>query len=1192
MEKEKVDEALKIFSKLLMCIVLSAVMSVFGEGWLTIRAKGSVIDENTIIRAEQAESIADHIGDYGWDSRGAYFRYYDSSGSISGDLGLILFCDENGIASDRMWDEWGNSFPDWWGRMLAEKVRNSVSSDRIRAVRHAFADSVTFECTWVIAIGMKSESVGSGPYLTLRTDDTLRAAYGVNTAALDPPERLFAGDEMADSLSVLLSNEKWGTTSQRVFRERNPYIYRVSIKSYSVRIYATDCTICAKAGKREGEYCTHNNKELMLYEIPIIYDGKRCVGEDSFVWQGQIADYFEPDIEGYRRVPSGDDLSGLYGIAQNGKIIAEKDSVLYLAYKMKEIEGQTDSETGDTPDPEQPDPGPSDPDDPFDTGNPSGPEIPSGSDIPSAPEYEPIPEESASTIRGSISLEAMDTMGKAVICSDIFNVRQAIPSTESVYIRASARNYLYRIRAEIITGKVPLSVTVGVPYKLIWKDEEDNEYEEDGISETTTVIYRDYSYIHLQSLELHLLDRITIANPAIYPEMIELHIQDTGMRQPVAYSPMVYGGDEPGFGGNIDYPLNYSPYILADRTITVEGGYVKPEIPAISAEEAYWTAQERIGVLMCRNDEFKMDSADVLGESGWHEYNTGSMRINMPQPQVIEFDTSDMMGPDHLTIPAGKRNGTYQTTSRLVKYRTTIMYGAAGTPYDAMIEVNPVCVFTPVYCDVNIAESDSTEPNSSYFQENRQVPDDAFIIVAGRSNSLGSSDVEHGSEDLEIRFINKGYHPIYAAVLSNDHDYSSNMNGKNGGTYIDGNYLRFPFGVYKDVGNDRKELNDEYVPKNTWVRVEGNQRFYPGEVIKEGYYDIEAKTVAVNAYGSDDQGSSLPAAVNTSQNEYAAVDSVRVYVSGKLYGLTLIDISSKADWEDVFSEVTAGSGYAENKYIKYINELGTYPVDLGNDGTLRTASLNGKYTKDKIIEKVFYYTAGTRNELGKDTGRHERYTFPLIAGSHPDSSKSNKGILKSGYRWEFSIKSSGYSMGLEGSKVVITPRFYLLDKNGNREEVDIYIPDGRGLIRKMAQNIEIKKPYAYAAGIQVWDFSFIIPKDSRMILKNRTFSYLGRNYANFNEYMAAKGIVDKNDDVWLKGGVIVVNFDIRAFSPSGDEMFAYLPEQNGQNMWKIEGQDIDKKDFFGTEYDFEYGDIALVYIDQGAVSDYTIDHQN
>ncbi|MCR5323596.1 MAG: DUF5704 domain-containing protein [Lachnospiraceae bacterium] len=1206
MRKEQLNMILMIITGLVIFAALFVFMAVFGESASSIRVKGAVIDENTVIRAEQAESVADHIGDYGWDSRGAYFKYYDQSGTVSGDLGLILFCDENGTAYDRMWDEWGNSFPDWWGRMLVEKVRNSVSPDKIKDVRRAFANSMTFECTWVIAIGIKSDSIGSGPYLTLRTDDTLRAAYHVDTASLDPTERLFSGDEMSDSLSVLLAGEKWGTTSQRVFKERNPYIYRVTIKSYSVRIYATDCSICAKSGKRAGDHCSHKNKDLMLVEVPIVYDGKACYGEESFVWQGQVAQYREPGINGYHRTPMNDDLTQFYGQAQNGSIVAEKDSVLYLLYEEDEstvepvptggVDGGGTPEPGDpepgAPEPGDPEPGMPEPGDP-DPGS-QEPEEPE-STSPPRPQFDAIPDEAAETLHGSVSLEAMDPLGKAEIRSDIFSVRNAIPSTESVYIKASAREYLYRIRAETISGKIPLYITVGVPYVLIWEDEDGNEQQETGISEMTTVIYRDYSYIHLVSLELHFLENITIANSALVPERTELKPQNVGVRYPTAYSPIVYGGDTPAFGGNIDHPYGYSPYILSNDVITVIGNKNKPSIPTVSAEEAYWTAQNRIGKLLCRNDEFKMDSNDVLGESGWHEYGTGSMRINMPLPKIVEFNTADMFGADYISIPARKRNGTYRTTSRMVKYQTSILFGAPGSSYDAMIEVNPVQVFTPVLCKVSIDETDPQNPNSIYFQENREIPDDAFLIVSGRSNSLGASGAEHSSEDFIININNKGYHPIYSGRLSSDYDYSLNVSRLNGETYIGGNYLRFPFAVYKDVGNDMAEANDLYVPKNTWVSIYGSQRFYPGEVIPEGYYVIEAETTAVNAYGPDERGTSPPVGVNNAQNEYVAVDHLRVYVSGKVYGLTLIDISSKADWENVFtvSGADPSSGYPVNKYLKYIGELSLNTKRLDNDGTLRSGSIDGKYRKEDIPPRIFYYTAGTKNELGIDTGRHEKYTFPMIADSHPDSTKSNKGVLKMGYRWRFRLKSSGYTMGLDGSRITVNVRYSLVDTDGRREEVDIYVPAGRGLIQKITPNINISKPWAYSGGIQVWDFELAIPEGSRIVLKNRQFSMAGLNYKSFSEYMAAKGIVDPEDEVWIKEGVIAVNFAIKAYSPSGDEIYSYLHEGgNSHNMWKIEGQNMDKADLFGNKYHFEYGDVALMYVNKGALSDYVVDHQN
>ena len=106
---------------------------------------------------------------------------------------------------------------------------------------------------------------------------------------------------------------KWGTTSQHVFKERNPYIYKVTIKSYMIKLWATDCVKCAKKGKLQGEYCSHNKKELMLKEIPLKYGNSVYGGSAAFAWEGQEAHFTEPVIQGYSRVAASDDRSGLHG---------------------------------------------------------------------------------------------------------------------------------------------------------------------------------------------------------------------------------------------------------------------------------------------------------------------------------------------------------------------------------------------------------------------------------------------------------------------------------------------------------------------------------------------------------------------------------------------------------------------------------------------------------------------------------------------------------------------------------------------------------------------------------------------------------------------------------------------------------------------------------------------------------------
>ena len=148
----------------------------------------------------------------------------------------------------------------------------------------------------------------------------------------------------------------------------------------------------------------------------------------------------------------------------------------------------------------------------------------------------------------------------------------------------------------------------------------------------------------------------------------------------------------------------------------------------------------------------------------------------------------------------------------------------------------------------------------------------------------------------------------------------------NGGTYIEGNYLKFPFDVYLDVGNDGIEANDRFIRKNEWVRFSGTGVFYPGETVEEGYYTIEARTKAVNSAAGDEKGQSVPLNSNISPDSYIVADSVRVYVTGKIYGLTLYEITSKADWNNVFTQ------NGVNKYLRdvpFLETDKTWPVNYG-----------------------------------------------------------------------------------------------------------------------------------------------------------------------------------------------------------------------------------------------------------------------
>lgn len=85
---------------------------------------------------------------------------------------------------------------------------------------------------------------------------------------------------------------------------------------------------------------------------------------------------------------------------------------------------------------------------------------------------------------------------------------------------------------------------------------------------------------------------------------------------------------------------------------------------------------------------------------------------------------------------------------------------------------------------------------------------------------------------------------------------------------------------------------------------------------------------------------------------------------------------------------------------------------------------------------AYYYTVGSKNQYGIESGRYNKYTFPLINGSHPKY--NNVGVIKTGYAFRFMLDTTGEMYG-SGCKIRITPTFYHVDESGkNRRLVDIY----------------------------------------------------------------------------------------------------------------------------------------------------------
>jgi hypothetical protein len=451
------------------------------------------------------------------------------------------------------------------------------------------------------------------------------------------------------------------------------------------------------------------------------------------------------------------------------------------------------------------------------------------------------------------------------------------------------------------------------------------------------------------------------------------------------------------------------------------------------------------------------------------------------------------------------------------------------------------------------------------------------------------------------------------------------------------NEVKFPFDVFY-----RKSGEDEFIPKNTWMNFgHTTPTFYLPMWVDEGKYAVSFRTIAVNGVNTESQLSKTQVYANTDRDNYVATDTVWVQVSGRIYGLTLYDVTDYPTWETVFRTVKGSALLKRNA---------GYPSGV---------------TKDKFNTGYSYdYTVGTSNQYGIATGRLDKYTLPLVNGSHPKI--TNVGVLRTGYAVKFKLTTIGNSFSA-GDSVVIKPRFYYVDSEGmNRQEVDVYYTENfKGKshkLIKMGSKLDLTNIKKYRCGEQY----FGIPKNELQLMADLRkmalskylwestdlFTYTsirihtplmtyvnttylqnikaGKQYeaikttgvkdidivkrmqSFYAEYFipadvkavkkgydvygyASKFGVKENEAFWLKGGYIIINLDIVTEDKDGNKNLSYVNNANAIkgycSMWDMENPVTRKQSHNGkkkksTIFDFLPGDFMVYFTDISLKDDY------
>ncbi|MGB4658057.1 MAG: hypothetical protein WBI07_02615, partial [Mobilitalea sp.] len=381
------------------------------------------------------------------------------------------------------------------------------------------------------------------------------------------------------------------------------------------------------------------------------------------------------------------------------------------------------------------------------------------------------------------------------------------------------------------------------------------------------------------------------------------------------------------------------------------------------------------------------------------------------------------------------------------------------------------------------------------------------------------------------------------------------------------------------------------------------------------------------------------ASANTALTNYVATETRNVEVSGRIYGLTLYDVSDYPDWKKAF-RIPDSQGLKKDSE-KY------------SDGTASGTYSSGRY---------YTYTVGTGDQYGNDTGRSTKYTFPLVDGSHPYY--RNTGILKTGYLVRFSLETTG-SMFADSARISIEPSFYHVDADGgNRTEVDLYYTEeidrkSRHLVKVGgaldAANLKYCETGDAGLGIPLAEMirtaglrgvtysSFLCQRapmftfaEIRLHAGFRTYvndAYLAevKSYGSYPD-LEAGGItegsirkrmqrwygqyyipnevhavrsgydvmdyadrygIDYDEDFWLKDGYLIVNFRIETVGEDGKRRLSYINApnylENGNcSMWLTENPVSTKTSYQGPEFRFYAGDFVIYYMNRRMSEDYSV----
>ncbi|UQZ86416.1 hypothetical protein SK3146_05709 [Paenibacillus konkukensis] len=767
--------------------------------------------------------------------------------------------------------------------------------------------------------------------------------------------------------------------------------------------------------------------------------------------------------------------------------------------------------------------------------------------------------------------EDMDASASAVIKADTrgaerYDVLKGIPTSESLYVNASAKAYLYKNKFTELKGTKQYPVTVSRTYSLQWTEYVSGPPDSGGnpttipvsrsATQTVTQNYtveRKFSYWLIDRLEVYGLQRAEISNYALPGGKVTL--------QPSGYTPpTVSASHDASPSAHVTDPV-YRNVTLPGQSLY--GGSSRPAVPSENWKNE---AEKAVGKIKVRNDSLVFNGQTIMDSRTTEE--------TAPAPGAIP--ASPMIGQNVLygsgfVIDSGKINKAAQPSSGTLSYALIKGIGGGSNQSFPISGINPVTVHTPVVSRATVSD------DQAHNQKTVPTPGRSALIL---------------NRPFTVTIPTSGLHRDITGY--GNRDYAK---------YTRDKQVRFPFDVYKA---DRTTL----IPKETWTSIPVGQlqtTFYLPVWVDEGNYEVLFRSFAENSPSSF---TSQPNA-NLDVNHHAATQVVPVEVIGRLFDFRITDIADY-QWETVFrtakgSATPNGNSYwvgpngidgaARGNKAPYMLPIrpGSHPESgkknvaiktgyhfkfevktLGNmfgsgDGILITPTFYFVDKKGQNRQPVdLYYHAGNKRfiRIGSAEDTEQRLvTLDTRLRNVPQQELTNTASSL----WRLN--------GATGNQATYVQQFL---KDAVQKKIVVGGYDGmllppqlRTFIGSMQVPSGVDAVRANAA-VQLWRGEYSLPAAPYAVPAGFNVAEYGRTHR-----------LDDQSPIFLRDGYLIVNFNIETVRNRNTSQ-PHLQYKNAplNNQWRMEGFGRSFVDPYGASFSLLDGDVVFYHADLSSYDDF------